>query len=122
MDRIVLSIARTHDRAHVMVPSLAKHPGVVKQMHSPSSAEATGKMIIRFPAVEPDGDGFDPFADGYMNDYGYTMPSVGDGPGIRAALKKWGIRQYCFFQGYAEGRGWQDITRAQWAELKALIR
>jgi hypothetical protein len=48
------------------------------------------------------------------------MPSVGGGPGIRANLKKFGVKQWSYFQSYGEGRGWQDITKAQWAELRAL--
>lgn len=38
-DRIVLSIAGTHDRARVTVPLVAAYPGVVEQLHGPNSPE-----------------------------------------------------------------------------------
>jgi hypothetical protein len=69
-DWIVLSIAGTRSLTRVTVSLLAKYPGNVEQMHGPNSAEAIEKMMTRFPAVEPDGDGFDPMTDGYTNDWG----------------------------------------------------
>jgi hypothetical protein len=69
---------------------------------------------------ETDGDGFDRKAGGYINEYGYSMPSIDQCREIRRILIERGIVQFHIFMGYAEGMGWMDIKQARWDEQKAL--
>lgn len=123
-ERIVLSIAGTHVRDRVTVPLTKQYAGVVEQMHGPNSDASLDSFMSSYPDVEMDGDGFDPHAEGYTNEEGYTMPSLDQCRGIRAILsdpsKNPHNFEYHIFNGHAEGDGWQDITRAQWNEQKSL--
>ena len=118
-NRIVLSIAGTHDRTRVTVP-LVKTYGVIEQMHGPNSDVTLTKFLNEFPGVEMDGDGFDSAGAGYENENGYHMPSLAQCAAIRAILKAKGIHEFHIFNGHIEGPAWQDITKAEWTEQKAL--
>jgi hypothetical protein len=122
-DKIVLSIAGTHDRTRVTVPLRDQYPGVIEQMHGPNSDVTLQKFIDRYgmDGIEYDGDGFDNAAEGYANEYNYKMPSVTPQcPNIRVILIKYKIKRFAIFQGYIEGPDWQDLTAAKWAEQRAL--
>jgi len=73
-----------------------------------------------FPSAEMDGDGFDPCAAGFVNEYDYGMPSLDQRRQIRAILRAGGIPQFSIFNGYIEGFGWQDIAKAAWKEMHIL--
>ena len=118
-NKIVLSIAGTHDRTRVTVP-LVKTYGCIEQMHGPNSDVTLTKFLNEFPGVEMDGDGFDSAGAGYENENGYRMPSLAQCAAIRAILKARGIKQFSIFNGYIEGIAWQDLTQAKWTEQKAL--
>jgi hypothetical protein len=120
--RIVLSITGTNTRAAVTVPLLKKYPGVIEQVHGPNSDTSFLKALSKNPGAEIDGDGFDPLAAGYKNDYGFALPSIAQCKAIRALMIAKGIPAYETFNGHAEGKAgpWQNIEKAEWAEQRAL--
>jgi hypothetical protein len=129
-DRIVLSIAGDHDRASVTralidgykdkAGNIVKFPQVVEQLHGPNSPETLSSWLTSNPASEMDGDGFDNNAKGYKNTYNYTMPSLEQCAAMRKILVDKQIRRYCFFNGYGEGKTWQDINSCKFDELAIL--
>jgi hypothetical protein len=77
-NQITLSIAGTYVRGRVTAPIVAGFPGVVEQQHGPNSPETLKAFLAACSICEMDGDGFDCKAVGYINEYGYSMPSIGD--------------------------------------------
>lgn len=119
-NRIVVSISGPNTREGVTIPLRKKYPSIVEQIHGPNSPEAMARFAAKYPGAEIDGDGFDPEAEGYKNEYGYKMPSLVQSRTIRAIMPGLGLSGYETFNGYTEGRGWQDIACAEWDEQRAL--
>ena len=118
-NRIVLSITGANTRDAVTLPILADYPGVIEQVHGPNSPETFLEFANRYPGAELDGDGFDSKALGYKNEYDFSLPSIGQCWQIRGIIKDRGM-EYSTFNGYVEGRTWQDLSLAGWAEQHAL--
>lgn len=117
--RIVLSITGANTREAVTVPLVKKY-GVVEQIHGPNSDESLLEFINRYPGAEIDGDGQDKKAAGFDNGY-MTLPSIAQCKKIREICKARGLT-YQTFNAHTERKSPKvnDITRARWAEQRAL--
>ncbi|MCK9604196.1 MAG: hypothetical protein M0R66_07555 [Candidatus Omnitrophica bacterium] len=119
-ERIVVSISGPNTREGVTIPLKEKYPCIVEQIHGPNSPESMAGFSASYPGAEIDGDGFDPKAAGYKNEFGHKMPSIAQCRSMRQYMIAHGLAQYETFNGYTEGREWQDIGRAKWDEQRAL--